>query len=223
MQALARQRPVVFVDTVDLRFEDIQRDLPSNSPGRVSCSAEPDRRAARPLGLAVGLAYWLTAGGASANADRLEPLAAQVNSLPGAQRTGAESRSLDVADLQGAPIFALTVGPSAVKEPSILLQGVSVSARRTAALISVDGRPAEWMAVGETRDGVTLQQVRGSRIVVDTLLGSKDVALGEQSAPEALADPEPVGESPPPPDLNTARDRIPPGFRSPLPPASAPK
>ena len=71
------------------------------------------------------------------------------------------------------------------------------------------------MSVGETRDGVTLQQVTSSKIVVDTAFGPKDVALGERSAGTS---------EPSSPTVQASRtDEMPPGFRAPPPPANAPR
>lgn len=172
-----------------------------------------------PVGLAVGLIAWLAAGGATAKIDKMTPLVAAAAGLHAPARSGDYQSNIDVGALAAAPLFALTVGPGAIKEPSIRLEGVSVSRRRTAALVSIDGRPAEWWGIGESRDGVTLQAVQSSRIVVDTILGPREIALGEQIGP---ATPEVTAQAEPP--VQPAMpDRMPSGFRSPLPPASAPK
>jgi hypothetical protein len=123
----------------------------------------------------------------------------------------------DAGELTASPVFALTVGPGAVKEPTLQLQGISITRQRTAALISIDGRPAEWLALGESRDGVTLESVQSSRVVIDTVLGAKDIALGEQVGPppaDAGAAPMVAAVTP---------DAPPPGVRSPPPPANAPR
>lgn len=172
-----------------------------------------------PLGLATGLAAWLVAGGASANFETLDGLETKVRGLR-APRTSIHRVSYGGAnDLLASPIFAMTTGADALREPSIRLDGVSISSRRTAALVSVDGKFSEWMRVGEARDGVTLQALSASGATFETPLGSKQLALGEQSAASAplqAAAAPPQGASP------IVSDEMPPGFRSPPPPASAP-
>lgn len=168
-----------------------------------------------PIGLVTGLMAWLATGGASAGIDRATPLATAVSALRAPPPRLASPREADVAALTATPIFALTVGPGAVKEPTVRLEGVSISRRRTAALVAIDGRPSEWLGIGDSRDGVTLEEVRSSRIVVDTIVGPKEIALGEQSGP-----------GPAEATLESSRgglDQSPPAFRAPPPPASAPK
>jgi hypothetical protein len=104
-----------------------------------------------------------------------------------------------------------------VREPSIRVDGVSMTRRRLAALIAIDSGPAEWLQVGESRGGVTLQSVSVSGVTVETPLGVKAVNLGDQAAASAPA----VGAAGPP--IAAGPDQIPPGFRSPPEPASGPK
>lgn len=172
--------------------------------------------AAAPIGLLTGFLAWSAAGGASASLDRLAPISEQLMALrPLASATLRQTPRGE--GLLAMPIFALTVGPGAVREPAIRVDGLSVSRRRAAALVSIDGAAAQWMSVGESQDGVTLRAVSASKAVFDTELGDKELGLGEQSAssaPAASAS-DSVEVSP------TIVDRIPPGFRSPPPPASA--
>lgn len=172
--------------------------------------------AAAPIGLLTGFLAWSAAGGASASLDRLAPISDQLMALrpPAA---AAPRRAIQGDSLLGAPIFALTVGPGAVREAAIRVDGLSVSRRRAAALVSIDGASAQWMSVGESRDGVTLRAVSASKAVFDTVLGDKELGLGEQSASSApAASPGDSVEV-----SSTIVDRIPQGFRSPPPPASA--
>lgn len=172
---------------------------------------------ASPAGLLTGLVAWTLAGGLSVKADALSELE---TSLSAAHPPAVASRSKrgSSASLLAAPIFALTTGPGAVREPAIRVDGVSVSRRRTAALVSIDGGAAEWLSVGESRGGVTLQGVTADGITVETAIGEKAVKLGDQSAASAPA------AAPPPEAVATAApDRPPPGFRSPPEPASAPR
>lgn len=165
-----------------------------------------------PIGLATGLGALMAAGGAEARLDKVAALEADVRAL-GAPRAARRLAGPSLAaDISASPLFILTVGPGAVSEPVVRLDGVSVNRRRSAALLSIGGGPAEWMNVGEARAGVALEQVLGSRVVIDTLLGRREIALGEQ-----------IGSASPGPAAEPARsDVLPLGVRAPLPPASAP-
>lgn len=172
-----------------------------------------------PLGLLTGLAAWLMAGGLSVNAKVLDEMQAGLARLRAPTSTGRNRAYGGGADLLTAPLFALTTGPGAIREPSIRVDGVTVSRRRVAALLSIDGKPAEWVSVGESREGVTLQSVSSSGVTVETVVGVKALNLGDQSAASApvpgtsqtaSATPAPVSE------------QMPPGYRPPPEPASAP-
>lgn len=167
-----------------------------------------------PAGLATGLAAWLLAGGSSAKLEAADELQARFLALR-APRIAARANLVSASDLLSTPIFALTTGPGALREPGIRLDGVSISSRRTAALVSIDGRLAEWWRVGESREGVTLTDLNASGASFETALGTKGLALGEQSAASAPA-------ASAPPAAQAVVDQMPPGFRGPPPPASAP-
>jgi len=169
---------------------------------------------AAPLGLLTGLLAWLLAGGMSAQANQLEGVHQRLAGLRPPAAAPPRGRTADAAALLGTPLFALTTGPGAVREPAMRLDGVSLNRRRMAALIAVDTAPAEWLSVGETRGGVTLQAVTSSSATLETALGVKTLSLGDQSAASA----PPAGA----PVATAAEDRPPPGFRSPPEPASAP-
>lgn len=132
--------------------------------------------AAAPAGLALAAAGWLLVGPGliGPRLDAQSPPAADWPAGELQARSAADAVSVALAN----PIFLLTTGPGAVKDPSLSLTGLARSPAHTAALISIDGKPASWLALGETRDGVTLQEVESSAVVVDTLTGFKTVPLG---------------------------------------------
>ena len=153
----------------------------------------------------VGSALWLTLAppsGAAAIASLADGLAAIAP-----QKIGPRAPSDGwVAVALAAPLFALTTGPGAVVEPVVKLEGIVRSPGRVAALISVNGAASDWLALGQTRDGVTLQDVQSSKVVVETATGAKDIFIGAGS-----------------PSLELTHQAPPPrGFRSPPEPASAP-
>lgn len=169
-----------------------------------------DRRAlillgAAPAGLAVGAAAWLLAAKptGAATFSRLEERLSALESRHAAPAIPPEGM---IQGLAATPLFAFATGPGAVADISITLQGLVRAPGRIAALLSISGGAPDWLELGQTRDGVTLQDVSGSRVVVDTALGAKELALGQ--APAAAA-----GDGSPPP---------PPGLKGPPPPASAP-
>lgn len=173
-----------------------------------------------PVGLATGLAAWVLADGLTARAGALETTHARlVGMRPPA--AAAHAASYDgAATLLGTPLFALTTGPGAVREPSIRVDGISMSRRRMAALVSIDAKPAEWLNVGETRDGVSLQAIAASSATFETALGTKTLNLGDQSAASAPAAGASTAQAAVTP---VVQDQVPQGFRSPPEPASAPQ
>lgn len=173
-----------------------------------------DRRASMiaampPAGLALGLALWFVLGRAN-TAEAVEVLQGRLNALPlNARNTPAGASR--VAGAIAKPLFALTTGPGAVAEVSIRLEGVARSPNRRAGLLSIAGQPPAWVEEGDAVNGIILQEVLGAKVVVDTPLGLREVKLGQAIGPRSS-----------PSVTNTEPQEIPPGYRSPPPPASAP-
>lgn len=164
--------------------------------------------AAAPVGLATGLLAWLAAGGASANTGRLDPLDTRLAALH-APRPPAAPRAVAVDDLVAMPLFALASVTVATPDPVVRLEGLSRTSRRVAALLSIGGKPSEWLLVGEQRDGVALRKVEAGGVQLDMPSGPKALALGEQTQA--------------PPVETAANDTPPAGVRLPPAPASAPQ
>jgi hypothetical protein len=85
-----------------------------------------------------------------------------------------------------------------IMTPSIRLIGISRSASRVAALVSIDGGAPEWLERGATKSGLTLLDVRSIRIVIDSLTGPREIGLWDKppkpaSPPGAGAQPAPTG------------------------------
>lgn len=76
-----------------------------------------------------------------------------------------------------SPVFAMTTGPGAVTEIPVALSGLAVTKTRKAALISIGGKPADWLDVGATRDGVTIVAVSGAGATIDTQTGFRSIGL----------------------------------------------
>jgi hypothetical protein len=168
--------------------------------------------ASPPAGLALGLAVWLLFGRGT-TVDVAQNLQTRLSALPTGTQGVLASDADAIAQVIAKPLFALTTGPGAVAEIAIKLEGVARSPGRVAALLSIGGKPAQWVEQGGSIEGVVLQDVAGSKVVVDTPLGLREVKLGETTGPapptQGAAD-------------TSAPQEMPPGYRSPPPPASAP-
>jgi hypothetical protein len=180
------------------------------------------------VGLAAGGLGWLAAGGASAAAEKLGPTEALVARLTRPHRTPGEVAPANITELSELPLLLLTTGPGATPLPIVQVDGLVSARGRRAALVSIDDKPSEWLVVGDIQRGVTLRDVAANHAVIETAYGLQDVQLGERSiAPPS--NPNPTDPSPAAPTPAVARPSstgpltIPPGFRSPPPPASAPK
>lgn len=114
--------------------------------------------------------------------------------------------------LQGPSLFPVFSGPGAAPEMTVLVQGIARSPLRTAALLSVNGAPAEWVGLGESVQGVVLEDVSSGGVTIDTPRGVREVRLGEGGA----------GAGAGAPIESAAADAPPPGYRMPPEPASAP-
>ncbi|MGA0601543.1 hypothetical protein ACO2Q3_12640 [Caulobacter sp. KR2-114] len=166
-------------------------------------------------GLALGALCWLAFARGAPAAERMDALQERIDGLRAP--ASASQTAFDAANLSAAPIFALTTGPGAVSDPVLALQGIAKAGGRASALLTIDGKPPEWLSEGQTRDGVTLQEVRAASVLVDTVTGTKEVALGQKtgtppasSAPGAPAAGAPGSAGPPA------------GYRLPPAPANAP-
>jgi len=165
-------------------------------------------------GLVLGATAWLAAG----RQDLLAPAQQRLTDL----RPSEGRRSLEggAPSLLGAPLFPLSIGPNAVRDPAVSVLGVSRMPGRAAALVAIDGKPPAWLARGESRDGVVLREVGSGRATLDLPLGVRTVRIGETTpgAGAATAGLDPAS----PMSTPVASDMPPPGFKSPPPPASAP-
>ena len=161
--------------------------------------------AAAPLGLLLACAGWLLLGGSSGSLRPLDAIEARASAAPRAkQGTGPEISSVSTS--APAPLFVLA--PTAV----VRLDGISRTARRTAALLSFNGATSRWVTAGVTQEGVTLVEIGSTRVVVETLDGRQTIALGETSAPPVNSAALPLAVD----------DGAPPSLRQGIPPASAP-
>jgi hypothetical protein len=153
------------------------------------------------LGLVVGALAWISVGRGDAQTASLEASLALAREAPKSLRASgadapASSRPLTIFDRTAA---------SATPEITVVLQGLARTSRRHAALLAIGGKAADWLTVGETRDGVTLEAITAAGATVSTASGLRDIGFG----PSSPVTPQQDGGPPP-------------GFRSPPPPASAP-
>lgn len=159
-----------------------------------------------PVGLILGVAAWMSTGRAGATSEALEQAASALQAMP---KGGARRQTASIAPPSlTAPLFAQPEGAALPVETSVVLQGLSRTPRRQSALLAIGARPAEWLTVGETREGVTLDSVGPGGVTITTPSGTRDLGFG----PANTSNQAPASIDPMPP----------PGVRSPPPPASAP-
>jgi hypothetical protein len=161
-----------------------------------------------PAGLLAGALGWMVLGAHASGAPyRLAAFEARLSAIEArAPRPGAPQADAAPA-AAGHPLFS--VGGAALADAVVRLDGLALTPRRSAALISINGKPAQWLERGSTIEGVTLQEVRSDKIVIDTATGPREVSLADKPGGEAKAAAGASGDTPP-------------GFRLPPPPASAP-
>jgi hypothetical protein len=168
-------------------------------------------------GLALGAVAWLAAGRQDVFSQPQERLSALRSTPAGETLAGGAPM------LAGPPLFALSTGPNAVKDPAVAVLGLSRMPGRVAALLTIDGKPPAWLARGESRDGVVLREVGSGRATLDLPLGVRDLKIGEGTPASGAVNGAPGASTS---NLAmpgvVASDTPPPGYRPPPPPASAP-
>jgi hypothetical protein len=161
------------------------------------------------VGAVLGVTAWLLFGGSPVRTQLsdFEARLADLNIRPTRSNVVVANAA---ADALSHPIFS--VGGTALADAVVRLDGLAITPRRAAALVSINGDPAEWMERGATKGGITLQQVLATKIVIDTATGPREVGLNDK-APVPSATPS--GSQP-------STGDAPAGYRLPPPPASAP-
>lgn len=140
-----------------------------------------------PTGLLVGALAWLLAGGSKPVVGPVLTAETEFSAL----NTHAHQRVARGADpaaqVVAAPIFAVSTFGPAVPDVAVKLLGLARTPSGSAALVSINNAPPEWLTVGAVKDGITLQEVTAAKVVIDTPGGTRDVALGETSTPSPAA------------------------------------
>jgi hypothetical protein len=119
--------------------------------------------------------------------DAIEPRLGRAVAL----ETGRAART-DVSRMAQMPIFIMTTGAGAYKGKSLQLFGLSVSTKRKAALVAIDGAPAVWMSVDELNGDVRLVDVGTNGASFETPIGSQTVSLSDPSPAAAAERPVPA-------------------------------
>lgn len=146
------------------------------------------------IGAAIGAAAWLAAEVARPLPDPAA-LEQQVSAIRIPVADSPETAS--TADLLAMALF-VTPAPADTSVPiattpqvSIRLHGLSISPRRRAALLSIEGGEAIWLVPGQVEGGVRLQQAGPRSAVLDVGGARREVSLfdaGESgSHPASLA------------------------------------
>jgi hypothetical protein len=160
-------------------------------------------------GVSLGCAVWLIAGASGAGSkvlDGLQERLVATRFAPAPDLDGSDA----LAKAMARPLFNLTTGPNAVAETALRVDGLSIQSKRKAALVAINGQPANWLELGEARDNVTLMEIDATWATFDTPTGFKQVNLasgsdtgrdGQAAAPTVQA----TRPAPPRPPLNSAR------------------
>ena len=153
---------------------------------------------AAPLGLALAAICWLLFGAHASALTRLDDLNTRLGAAKPAGGLHVLVSGADPAlPALATPLFALSTGPGAAADVAVRLDGLAITPSRRAALISIGGKPADWLEVGATRDGVTLMEVHATKVTLDTAVGFKDIDLWQgptaaAGAPSAAPVPAPA-------------------------------
>ena len=159
---------------------------------------------AAPLaGVVVGAVAWLGLGRDGAPVDSLDQASLTLTSLRSLSARAAPVRTAQ--SLAAPPLFGRMAGEVDAPEAAVILQGVVRTARQRAALLSIAGRPADWLYLGQTREGLTLESVDAAGVTLSSANGVRQIGFGAASSPST----PPVTEPPA-------------GYRGPPEPASAP-
>jgi hypothetical protein len=155
--------------------------------------------AAAPAGLVLGAVVWMLFGGEKPLIGPLQSVEAQLNALDTHPRRSRSTGPDPAAQAIAAPLFASSSLVPTGPEVAVKLLGVARMPSGSSALVSTNNGPPEWLTVGATKDGITLQEVTASAVVIDTPGGTRTVTLGETSAPSPAAAAPPGARMPPAP------------------------
>ncbi len=97
------------------------------------------------------------------------------------------AEKIDAARLAQNPLFVMTTGPSAYKEKTFQLFGVSISPKRKAALVAIDGAPPVWLTAGEVSGDIRLADVGTNGASFETPVGVRTINLSDAPPPAASA------------------------------------
>ena len=140
-----------------------------------------DHRAIVPLSAAAGLAIvslaWLGLGRHASALAEIGQIEGRFGDPKLALASIAVASDDSVSRMLATPLFALTTGPGAVTDAEVRLLGLAITPERKAALLSINGKPAVWLAMGAGQDGVTLMDVQSTKVTLDTETGFKEISL----------------------------------------------
>ncbi|MDR3509246.1 MAG: hypothetical protein P4L64_15235 [Caulobacteraceae bacterium] len=172
---------------------------------------------AGPAGLVAASLLWLVFGAHTHALGQLDQIDQRLAAIGPPQARASLGQDDAAARALATPLFALTTGPGAVSDVPIRLEGLAITPGRKAALVAINGKPAKWMAVGASEEGVTVMDVQSSKVTLDTATGFKEVGLWDKAA-----GPDGAGPAPPPNAASTPTPS-PQGFHLPPPIPSGPR
>jgi hypothetical protein len=133
------------------------------------------------VGVLLGAALFLLFIAGASTRLRLDGLNASLEGLPEPAGRHETANGL-ITRLAARPLFTLATGPNAAQDVAVTLTGVAISRQGSSGLVAIGGDAPQWLALGATRNGVTMVEVHAAKIVVDTPAGLKEVRLWEKPA-----------------------------------------
>jgi len=135
-------------------------------------------------GAGLGALVWFAAGPKTLSLDKAARFERPASAAPA--RDGVDRLTARLEHVEGLQLFpAAVVAASGAPAPvagNMKLRGTAISPGRRAALISIDGGPARWVAAGEAGD-LELLELSDTRAVLRTSAGQV-VALDLFKPPE---------------------------------------
>ncbi len=128
---------------------------------------------------------WLWTDASGAGPSALASLQAQFGETAVRAKRPFPLQSPFVSQLMGRPLFQSAQAGTSAVEPSLRLEGLAKTSRRTAALIAIGDQAPQWLEAGQTRSGVTLKSIAADSVAVATIGGLHPLKLGKAAAPVA--------------------------------------
>jgi len=168
----------------------------------------PELGWAAPAGLIAAALLSLAVGSQTRALSGLDQIDQRLAQLPSRSPPTPSLKQDAAGQALARSLFGSPAGPIA----PIVLQGIAITPARQAALLSI-GDKLGWLAVGDSRNGVTLLDVQRSKITVDTAQGAQDISIGVKANSDAAMPRSTPSGSSTVPDPQAHRFHLPPAIR----------